>query len=404
VSEPLPCLRVDLDFMPSPVAGRPGLFIRDPYGFSSAALIIPPPLIRALGCFDGEQTELELRKTLYEITGQLDVSGLADDLRSTLDKAGFLQNECFHELRAARIREFEQAPERLASHAGTAYPDHVEPLRALLDERLGAPQPLQAPAPVAIAAPHISLDGGWASYRAAYRSLQAANDDRVFVILGTSHYGEPDRFGLTRKPYITPFGAARTETRLVEFLAGRAPAAVQMEDYCHAIEHSIEFQVVFLQAIFGSSVRILPILCGPFARSIQFGGLPESDDAVMAFLEALGELADREKEGLTFVLGVDMAHIGRRYQDNFSAEAGCGVMSRVEERDRARIACLAAGDAEGFWALVQENHDDLRWCGSAPFYILLRALPSLRGTLHNYEQWNIDEASVVTFGALSFTR
>ena len=32
-------------------------------------------------------------------------------------------------------------------------------------------------------------------------------------------------------------------SRLVDELAAAAPNAVRMEDYCHAVEHSIEFQV-----------------------------------------------------------------------------------------------------------------------------------------------------------------
>ena len=31
-----------------------------------------------------------------------------------------------------------------------------------------------------------------------------------------------------------------------------------MEDYCHAVEHSIEFQVMFLQSIFGPDIKVLP--------------------------------------------------------------------------------------------------------------------------------------------------
>ena len=38
-----------------------------------------------------------------------------------------------------------------------------------------------------------------ASYRAAYRLLGSGYRDRTFVILGTSHYGTANRFGLTRK-------------------------------------------------------------------------------------------------------------------------------------------------------------------------------------------------------------
>jgi predicted class III extradiol MEMO1 family dioxygenase len=77
-------------------------------------------------------------------------------------------------------------------------------------------------------------------------------------------------------------------------------------------------------------------------------------------------------------------------------------MAAVAERDRSRIARLSEADAEGFWALVQENQDDLKWCGSAPLYTFLKAVPQARGTLHRYQQWNIDEQSVVSFAALSF--
>ena len=76
-----------------------------------------------------------------------------------------------------------------------------------------------------------------------------ADSDRTFVILATSHYGEPERFGLTRKSFVTPLGEAATDTPLVDWLAERGGAAVDMEDYCHSFEHTVEFQVIFLQHI-----------------------------------------------------------------------------------------------------------------------------------------------------------
>jgi hypothetical protein len=36
-------------------------------------------------------------------------------------------------------------------------------------------------------------------------------------------------------------------------------------------------------------------------------------------------------------------------------------------------------------------------------YAFLRAVPAARGRLLSYEHWNIDDASVVSFGALSFS-
>lgn len=222
------------------------------------------------------------------------------------------------------------------------------------------------------------------------------------MILGTSHYGEPERFGLTSKPFATPLGLAQTECALAEWLAREAGPAAKMEDYCHAVEHSIEFQVLFLQHLYGAGVCILPILCGAFARGILQGGQPEQDDNLRRFFDALKDIAVREGRRLFWVLGVDMAHMGRRYGDPFEARTGEGAMSAVAELDHGRIERLAAGDAEGFWGAVQKNRDPLKWCGAAPFYTFLKAVPEARGELLHYQQWNIDEASVVSFGAMAF--
>jgi AmmeMemoRadiSam system protein B len=255
-----------------------------------------------------------------------------------------------------------------------------------------------------IAAPHVSPAGGWQSYQAAYRVLRPEHKERTFVILATSHYGEPEKFGLTRKPFRTPMGDVANDTRLVDWLAQRAPAAVEMEDFCHSFEHTVELQLIFLQHALGANVRILPILCGPFARSLYEGGKPEDDDKVKAFLEALGELREREGDNLFWILGVDMAHMGARYQDRFSAIANEGAMAAVGARDQRRIDRINACDAPGFWNLVQENHDDLKWCGSSPFYTFLKTALDARGELLRYEQWNIDERSVVSFAGMAFSK
>jgi AmmeMemoRadiSam system protein B len=253
-----------------------------------------------------------------------------------------------------------------------------------------------------IAAPHVSPEGGWKSYQAAYGALRPEYKDRTFVVLGTSHYGQPERFGMTRKPFVTPLGESAVDLRMVDTLVNDAPGAILMEDYCHSIEHSIEFQVLFLQYCYGPDIRILPILCGSYARSIYKGGAPEDDENVRRFLGSLSELAAREGDRLFWVLGIDMAHMGQRYGDRFVAVADQGEMAQVAERDRLRIERVNAGDAAGFWDLVQERQDELKWCGSSPVYTFLKAVPQARGELNRYEQWNIDEQSVVSFAGISF--
>jgi AmmeMemoRadiSam system protein B len=404
MSDVLPPLRFNLDFVPSNDTEKPGLYIRDPYHYSDATLLVPPPLVAALECFDGVQTTLDLRSELVRITGEIQVGDLEKHLFDALDEAGFLDNDRYREMKTLREAEFVMEPVREMAFAGAAYPSNKQALTSLLKARVGSIAGTSST--IAIAAPHASPDGGWDTYKAAYQNLPTKEEaaDLTFVILGTSHYGAPERFGLTRKRFQTPFGEAQTDLRLVTELEAAAPSAIRMEDYCHAVEHSIEFQVVFLQYLYGPDVSILPILCGPYVKSIYQGGLPEASDPVARFLDALGNIAAREADKLFWVLGIDMAHMGRRYGDPLRATAGLGEMVAIEQRDRARIDRITAGDIQGYWSMVQEGHDDLKWCGSAPLYTFLKIMPGLKGELLHYHQWQIDPQSVVSFGALRFEK
>jgi MEMO1 family protein len=90
------------------------------------------------------------------------------------------------------------------------------------------------------------------------------------------------------------------------------------------------------------------------------GGFPEDDEHVKRFLGKLGEIAEREKERLFWVPGVDMAHMGLRFGDEFAARANRDEMKMVKERDNLRIDRMNASDARGFWDLVKESQDDLK--------------------------------------------
>jgi MEMO1 family protein len=398
----LPKLRSDLNFMPSPIENRPGLLIRDSFGYSDAVLIIPPPLVACLLFFDGLRTSLDLHAELSRLSGDTDIGNAAQVLADQLSEAGFLEDETYMRLKDRSHAAFAQSPVRKAAHVVHSYPEDIGALQEVMRRYLDGEPKLDRHGTMAIAAPHASPEHAWQSYRAAYQWLTPDLRERTFVILGTSHYGEPDRFGLTRKPFETPFGQTQIDDRLVSELAEQ-PAAL-MEDYCHAVEHSIEFQVVFLQSIYGPDIRILPILCGSFGRSIEEGGLPEENEAVRRFLGSLGEMAARESNRLFWVLGIDMSHMGVRYGDQLVARANSGEMEQVAERDRRRIERVNESDAYGFWDLVKENNDDLKWCGSSPIYTFLKSVPGTRGTLHRYEHWNIDEQSVVSFAGMSFRK
>jgi AmmeMemoRadiSam system protein B len=404
MSRRLAPLRRGLDAMPSPVRDRPGVLLRDPFRYTDEVVIVPSPLVPFLRYFDGGHEESDLVTALFRATGEIGAGDYARELAASLRRSGFLEDDELERRRQERHRAFAEAPRREASHAGAAYSTDAAELSAALRQYLAEAGSDEQPCPAdvfAVVAPHVSLEGGWRSYASAYRSLPPDASERTVVVLGTSHYGSPERFGLTRKPYRTPLGQTRVDLEVVDRLTAGGGAAVETEDYCHAVEHAIEFQVLFLQHVLGPTVRVVPVLCGPFVSATE-RGRPEDTPGVARFLDGLADLAAARSSPLVWVLGVDMAHVGRRYGDDLDAQAGVGPLRVVEDRDRRRIGALVAGDADAFWDQVQEGGDDLRWCGASALYSFLRAKGSPRGALLRYEQWNIDPASVVSFGALAY--
>lgn len=406
MNKQLPALRRGLDIFPSPVADRPGLVVRDPFRYSNEILIIPPLLAAGLSFFDGESTVLDVQAYLTKLIGQLVPGDVIESMSEVLQKNGFLETEEFEALRVKRHAEFAAAPSRLPAHSGSGYPDQMDELRAQLDSYLeGSLSPASKPL-IGLAAPHVSPFGGWQSYAAAYGRLSGTAKDQVagktVVLLGTSHYGQPERFGLTRKPFVTPLGTLQPDLELIDWLTRNADGSVLKEDYCHSMEHSIEFQCVFLQQMLGSDFKILPILCGPFAKALYYGEPPENDDHVLRFFDALGELAELHRSELFWVLGIDLAHIGRRYGDDLTAIAEEGEMLEVREQDQERLRLVCEGNSEEFFELVRPEEDRLKWCGFSPLYTFLNTVPLARGNLLRYEQWNIDEQSVVSFAAMEF--
>lgn len=414
MSKRLPRLRHGLDFFPSPVPERPGLLLRDPLGYTDEILIIPPLLAQGLFYFDGEQTELDLQAHFSQLAGQIVSSEVVLSMVEALQNQGFLETEEFERLREKRLSDFAAAEVRVPAHAGSAYPEEVEALRRKLDGYLDDPEstPPQSDGAsndeltIALAAPHVSPEGGWKSYAAAYNRLRgpirSQLRDRTIILLGTSHYGAPERFGLTRKPFVTPLGSLQVDTGIVDRLESRAGDSIIMEDYCHAIEHSIEFQCLFLQQALGSEFKIVPILCGPFAKGLMEGEPPESDDQVRRFFDALSEIAEVEQHRTFWVLGIDLAHVGRRYGDSVVALADRDEMLEVKEMDSLRLDRVCAGDAEGFFDRVSPDQDPLKWCGLSPLYTFLKTAGNVEGKVLRYEQWNIDPQSVVSFVAMDF--
>lgn len=400
-----PRLRRGLDLLPSWMPKHPGVILRDPRRYADELRYVPDFLAAVLGALDGRTRRAELAQALARRgLGPARAARELDALLEVLDEDGYLEGPRFVARRDAKHTAFSDAPVRVALHAGSGYPDEPGALAQTLDGYLGGvpePAPTKPRAWRALAAPHVSPFGGPHAYGAAFRELGPHLRDHTFVLLGTSHYGAPDRFGLTTKPYQTPLGTCRVDTAAVEALLAAAPDVTIRDDYCHAIEHALEFQVVFLQHRVAPDVRIVPILCGPLLCAPE--ATPEAEQPALASLFRALAALQAGRDDLTWILGIDLAHVGERYGHGFPAAAGAGAMAEVAREDHARLERVLAGDVDGFWQLAHPAEDGTNWCGTSTLYTFLRAVPSVRGELLRYDQWNIDPRSVVTFAGLGLT-
>lgn len=396
--------------------GQTLVCLRDP------SRLAPEPIVLGMGAyflvtlFDGTNSVPDLQVAFTRRFGTILPSEQIRELIGALDRAGYLDSPAFAERLRGVHEEFYRSPARPAALAGLCYESEAPRLRVEIEsffERPGAPGRgtlAAAPAPseelAGLIAPHIDPRRGAAAYAWAYGELRRHRRPELIVVLGTSHYGAgPELFSATRKDYLTPLGAVRTDRGFVARLAARYAEAcggdLFADELLHRDEHSIEFQALFLAWALGvKGYRIVPVLVSSFHEMVRGGAPPASDARVAGFLGALrAELSAARRRAL-ILSGVDFAHVGRKFGDPFGI--GDGVPERVRREDLALIENIKAGDPGGFFADIAREDDARKICGLAPMYTQLELLRGRRARLLHYDiALEPQTDSLVSFASLA---
>jgi hypothetical protein len=366
--------------------------LRDPAGYTAAVLMLPQAAVEIVALFDGEHSLLDIQAELTRRYGEIVPRADPERVVTTLDEAGFLDSPRFTALREATDARFLAAASRPAAHAGGAYAAEPDELRRTLDgffTHAAGPGPAAAPdgrhTVSAVIAPHIDFHRGGPAYAWAYRDVAERCQADCFVIFGTCHAGMSQPFALTTKDYDTPLGPVRVDRGVVDALVQRNGRDSLASEISHRTEHSIEFQAVFLQYLFGGrrDFTIVPVLTSFAHEALARGGSPEDDPRVDAFLETLTDALAARNRPSTIIAGADLAHVGPRFGDPRPVSAS--QRTRIEREDREMLAAVEAGDAAGFFASVARDGDRRRICGLSPIYALLR-MTGARGALRHYGQ------------------
>lgn len=387
------------------------LVVQDPMGIMPGQPVLGIESLAILQLLDGTVSLTDISAAVMRESKDLRVGNMIRDFIAQLDELLMLESPRFERALAETREQYHRLEIRPAALEGVSYPAEREALEAMLDGHFaaaaerrtleGGAVPADGRVPRAILAPHLDPRREGPLMARAYLELPAAPPAPIrFVLLGTGHNLTGDFFALTRKHFQTPLGKATTDFAFVDRVAAKLGDAAYRGELSHREEHSIEFQVLYLQRRLGAApFTIVPILCGGFYNLLDEGRSPRDEASVETLVAALRE-AETALGGTTvYVAGVDFSHVGPRFGDPKVADE---VKAEVKRVDTAAIAAATAGDAERWFTSIAEGDDATRICGYAPTYVMLRAAEPGAGRELGYAQSEERDTSLVSVAALAW--
>jgi AmmeMemoRadiSam system protein B len=285
--------------------------------------------------------------------------------------------------------------EALASHS----PDKIKPAAG-------------ANSLAGIITPHIDFRVSLQAYATAFAPLLEAPLADAYIILGVGHRSHLE-WNLDRRDYVTPLGRAVCDTTLVDVLAGATESARHFSRQAHEGEHSIEFPLVWLQALHElhpaknaqeNTVRFVPVLCGGMHDYVE--GRAEWDELheFHRLSRALGELLQESgPQKIQVIVSIDGCHLGPRFQHPFDVTPA--LLKATAGWEKMLWGVAAQGDARKLLDWFREEGNDRYFDGVGALALLLAAGEfigpgkfAIERTA--YEQWFTEaDASAVTFSS-----
>ncbi|MFW6147876.1 MAG: AmmeMemoRadiSam system protein B [Thermodesulfobacteriota bacterium] len=395
-----PKIREDLEFIPVKSEGRTVIMIRDRLDLVQQGNAINPELYMLLAMLDGTRSIRDIQLDLMrQLGGRLITTAEIERIVAELESSYLLDGRRYRDRKAQIVDDFRAQPIRYPAHAGLSYPKDPEELRMRLDDFLaaGSSQELPEGTLAALVAPHIDLEAGKGVYASAYRAVTAVDPERI-IILGVGHAMQKEMFSLTTKPFETPLGTVDTDREAV----GRLQASnhlISKDDFPHRDEHSIEFQLIFLQHVLKDShFTIVPILCGSLMGSMDEYSRQNYQFMARDFLRVLADIAEDRRT--LVVAGVDFSHVGPKFGHDMPASF---LLDQSEAHDRRLLDSICGMNADGFWEASREVNDRYNVCGFSALACLLEILPPSHGHLLDYGTFREEATqSAVSFAAVLF--
>jgi AmmeMemoRadiSam system protein B len=215
----------------------------------------------------------------------------------------------------------------------------------------------------------------------SYYRLALDGKPDVVVILGPNHtgYGSPLAI-MNEGVWRTPLGDIEVDGETANQVV-RESRIIDVDELAHHFEHSIEVQLPFLQYLYDSQFKIVPI-----CFSMQ--DLPSAREVGQAVAKVLAG------KNLVIIASSDMTH----YEPQ----------ERAMEKDRLALGAVEAMDEAKFYSIVETQR--ISTCGYGPIAALITAakvLGAKEAKVLSYKTSGDvigDYSSVVGYAAMCFTK
>ncbi len=404
-----PSLR-NLQYSPLKQGEEQYILLWDPSRLSQEKLVIPLNFFFLFQFFDGEHSLEQLGAEYLKKYGEFLMPEKLSQLVADLDDKLFLEGERCEQAQVAATSAYRNEPVRKAVFAGKSYEGEAESLRKQLDGFFESkegpekkPSDNQGKKIKAISAPNYEPKEAGAIYAWAYKELREAETPDVFIVLGTCHAELEHGVAVTDKDFETPLGVLPVNRPILDHFRANGGEQFFEEDIRHEQEHSIEFQLPFLQHTIGSQrpITIIPVLCSFPVVTLADAELKPLFEKIDAFLVAMKASIAAMGQEVCVIGSASLAHIGLRYGDNkpptdFS-------FHRCMQTDLEMLKKVEEIKPEEFAQFILEEGDKRHIIGFSTLFLLMKLIDAEKGEVLRYDRGITDQFnSTVTYASIAF--
>jgi hypothetical protein len=369
---------------PVPLQRENQLFLglQDPLMLHGQMMVVPPPAFQVMQFFNGERTLEEICKTI----GAADPQPL-QELVSKLDEFGLLWGPTADALEDKKRADL-LAAGAFPANATRVLGDDPAAIRAQLEKWLDEAEDSEIEEPIkGIVCSHLDYARGHPLYAASYRTIaKGPKPDRI-VLLGSNHFGIGDGAIVSDIGFDSPLGRVPVDRGVIERLRAGTGEKLFKDLLDHLPEYSVQFQLPWIQHLFGPVPVVAAIVPDPVA------GLFADDGARLSaqdFITELGDALAKEGGNTLFIASADLSRAGQAFGEQAAVDAK--RRKDVEMFDRQALSEFIA-DSNNFVAKMRELKNPLRWTSIGALYAASQLAKPSSIELIDYRQ-AVDEQGV----------